>query len=243
MWASYIVHFSTICKTPHKRNNLIVFRKINFPISKNLFRLSKMPKTNTFQTHKYKGFFRNTLWSRHVCIWNTITFNLTRNSNLHIWNIDRTKTILLPLFQLATRLNSKKPYETYIHNELSHIHLYMIIGNPIWHLWNIETKKIKFFFFNFSSKGDYWPPNTRNPLVHKSMSEMERNEKYAFRSSKCEIWISRNTKKSRTYLNLLACWFFEDESLYLILGVSKINQTVTYISIKKTRIWKFFVYT
>jgi len=45
-----------------------------------------------------------------------------------IWNDDRTKMIVLPSFQLATRLISHNTNETDFINELYHINLYMNIG-------------------------------------------------------------------------------------------------------------------
>ena len=40
----------------------------------------------------------------------------------------------LPLFQIATRLNTQNPYDTEIHYELREINLYMTIGNSNWHI-------------------------------------------------------------------------------------------------------------
>jgi len=42
--------------------------------------------------------------------------------------------IVLPSFQLATRLNSQTPYETEIYNELLHNNLYMNIGISNWYI-------------------------------------------------------------------------------------------------------------
>jgi len=64
---------------------------------------------------------------------------------LGIWNDDRTKLIVLPSFQLATRLNSQNRNETVFNNELCHINLYMVIGISNWHN-RILTPRIWFFF-------------------------------------------------------------------------------------------------
>jgi len=42
--------------------------------------------------------------------------------------------IVFSLFQLATRINSQNPYETEIHNEISHINSFMITGISKWHI-------------------------------------------------------------------------------------------------------------
>jgi len=61
----------------------------------------------------------------------------------------------LPLFQLATRLNSQNPYETEIHNEHSYINLYMITANSKWHILSIDHTKMGFWLY-FRSIHDYW---------------------------------------------------------------------------------------
>jgi len=48
----------------------------------------------------------------------------------------------LPLFQIATILNSQDPYETEIHNEICLINLYMIIGISNLNFWSIESTKM-----------------------------------------------------------------------------------------------------
>jgi len=47
---------------------------------------------------------------------------------LGIWNDDRTKMIVLPSFQLATRLNSQNTNETVFIIERWHINFFMNIG-------------------------------------------------------------------------------------------------------------------
>ena len=42
--------------------------------------------------------------------------------------------MVLPYFQLATRLTSYNPYETEIHYELRRINLYMENGISNWHI-------------------------------------------------------------------------------------------------------------
>jgi len=49
------------------------------------------------------------------------------------WNIDRTKMIVLPSFQLATRLNSHKTNETEFINENWHINKFMNFDISNWH--------------------------------------------------------------------------------------------------------------
>ena len=103
---------------------------------------------------------------------------------LGIWNDDRTKMIVLPSFQLASRLNSHNTDETEFINEISPINLFMNIGISNWHNRNFDFTKM-FCLLYFSSLHDYWPPSTWTSLVHTSSGEMERCEKLAFSSSKC----------------------------------------------------------
>jgi len=84
-----------------------------------------------------------------------------------MWNDDITKIGALPVFQLATRLNTHNPYETEIHNEFWEINLCMNIGNSTWYIWNIDSTKWSICLY-FSSKNDNWPPDTLNALVHNS---------------------------------------------------------------------------
>ena len=64
---------------------------------------------------------------------------------LGTWNDDRPNMIVLPSFQIATRLNSQNRCETDIINELWHINLYMNIGISSWHNWSFYPTKMKFF--------------------------------------------------------------------------------------------------
>jgi len=77
--------------------------------------------------------------------WHTFTLNIkTSISSWDIWNDNRTKMIILPLFKLFRLLNSQNTYEIEIHNELWQINLYMNIGISNWHFWTIDTKKMSF---------------------------------------------------------------------------------------------------
>jgi len=48
----------------------------------------------------------------------------------------------LPLFHIATRLNSQKPYETEIQNEICLINFYMNIGTSKLNFWTIDPTRI-----------------------------------------------------------------------------------------------------
>ena len=112
---------------------------------------------------------------------------------LVIWNDDRTKMIVLPSFQLATRLNSQNTNEADFINEIWHIHCLWILIYPIGiiEVWN--SRKCCFWFY-FISLHDYWPPSTWNSLVHTSWGEMERCEKSAFQLLKMRKKFRWNTK-------------------------------------------------
>jgi hypothetical protein len=64
-----------------------------------------------------------------------------------IWNDDRTKIIVFPSFQFATRLNSPNSYELEVINEHWHINLYINIGISNWNNWSFDPTKMKFFYF------------------------------------------------------------------------------------------------
>ena len=123
--------------------------------------------------------FQITIRKRHVymdigwtCIWNQFFY-------LGIRNDDRNKMIVLPSFQLATRLNSQNTNETDFINEIWHVHCLCILIFPIGIIEVLFSRKCCFWFY-FRSLHDYWPPNTWNSLVHTSWSEMERCDKRAF---------------------------------------------------------------
>jgi hypothetical protein len=73
---------------------------------------------------------------------------LNQYFNLGIWNDHRTKIIVLPSFQLATRSNSQNRNETEFINDLWHINLYMNIGISNWHNWIFDPTKMKFLLFS-----------------------------------------------------------------------------------------------
>jgi len=68
-------------------------------------------------------------------------------SSWEIWNHDRTLMIDMLLFQLATRLNSRKTYEIEIHNEIWEINLYVNICVSNWHDGIFEPTNMKIFTF------------------------------------------------------------------------------------------------
>jgi hypothetical protein len=89
--------------------------------------------------------FKITIKKKHVFtdfrwpwIWNQYFY-------LGIWNDDRTKIIVLPSFQLPTRLNAQNANENEIFNKLRHINLYMDICISNWHNWSFDPTKMKFF--------------------------------------------------------------------------------------------------
>ena len=123
----------------------------------------------------------------------------------------------LPLFQLATRLNTQNPYETQIHNEFTEINLYMNIGISNWHIWSIDPRKWK-------------------SLVHNSKSEMERCEKVAFQLIKIrKMNISRNIKIEYVTDVFVSVGSSRMKFILFNRGWAHKSKTVTYISIKITR--------
>jgi hypothetical protein len=88
--------------------------------------------------------FKITIRKRHVYIDIRWPWIWNQQFCLGIWIDDRTKMIILPSFQLATRLNSQNTYENIFHNEIWHINLYMNIGISNWHNWSYYTMRLKF---------------------------------------------------------------------------------------------------
>ena len=111
--------------------------------------------------------FKITIRKTHVYIDIRWTWIWNQFFSLGIWKDDRTIMIVLPSFQLATRLNSQNTNETEFINELWHINLYMNI---------VSTQRKWSFLIYFSSLNLYWLPSTWNSLVHNSLGEMERCE-------------------------------------------------------------------
>ena len=89
--------------------------------------------------------FKFTYRNRHVYIdicwpwiWNQYFY-------LGIWNDDRTKIIVFPLFQVVTQINSQNRNEIDFFNISRHIILYMNIGISNWHNWSFDPTNMKFF--------------------------------------------------------------------------------------------------
>ena len=88
--------------------------------------------------------FKITIRKRHVYIDIGWPWIWKKCLCLEIWNDDRTKMVVFPSFQFATRLNSQNTNETAFINELWYINLFMNIGNSNWH--NRSFDHIKCFF-------------------------------------------------------------------------------------------------
>ena len=180
--------------------------------------ISKRFKINS-QIHYKKLRFRMNKETL-IWMWTSITW-------WHILNDDFIKMGALPLFQLATRWNTQKPYETDIHNEFREINLYMNIGISNWIFWSIDPRKWRFCLY-FSSIHDYWPPNTLNSLVHNSKCEMERSEKVAFQLIKIrKTNISRNINIKYETDFFLSVWCSRMKFILVIREWEHKSQTVT----------------
>jgi hypothetical protein len=126
-------------------------------------------------------------------IWNQFFY-------LGIWNVDRTKMIVLHSFQLITWLNSQNTNETEFINESWHIHCLWIFIISIG-IIEVSTSR-KCFWFYFSSLHDHCPPSTWNSLVHTSWGEMNRCDKRAFqllKMRKKKISWNINTKSETDF--------------------------------------------
>ena len=94
--------------------------------------------------------------------------------------------ILLPSFQLATRLNSQNTNENALLMNTYTLIILWILEIPIG-IIEFSTSRKCFFWLYFSSLHDYWPPGTWNSLVLTSWGEMEGREKRAFQLLKLRI--------------------------------------------------------
>jgi hypothetical protein len=109
--------------------------------------------------------FKVTIRKRHVYIDIGWTWIWNRCFYLGIWNDDRNKTVVLPSFHLATRLNSQNTNVIEFINELCHINFLWILVFLIGIIEFSISRKFCFWLY-FSSLHDYWPTSTWNSLVH-----------------------------------------------------------------------------
>ena len=116
---------------------------INFQLSIMTKRLAKHIST--------KVSFKITIRKRHVYIdfawawiWNLCFY-------MGIWNDDRTKTIVLPSFPLATRLNSKNTNESEFINEIYTLICLCILVFPICIIEISKSRKCFLTLFQFLS--------------------------------------------------------------------------------------------
>jgi len=113
-----------------------------------------------------------------------------------IWNVERTKIIFLPSFQLVTRLNSQKRNETYLLMNSDTLIFIWILVFPIG-IIQVSTHENEVLLLYFSFLHDYWPPSTLISLVHNTLFKMEWCEKRAFQLLKMQKKkISWNKKPS-----------------------------------------------
>jgi hypothetical protein len=98
------------------------------------------------------------------------------------------------------------------------------------------------FWHCFSSLHDYWPPSTRNSLVHTSWAEMEWCEKRAFQLFKFRKIKSSWDIKTKCVRDFLLTGLRVWNIMLCITWWAHKRHIFTLISIKIMRIWKFFVY-
>ena len=107
------------------------------------------------------------------------------------------------------------------------------------------TTPRKWSFWHFiGTLNDYWPPSAWNVLVDNSWGEKEGFEKRAFQLLKMrKKKISWNIKTKCVTEFLLQLCLRVCRIIFVITRWAHKSQTLTLISIKIMRIWKFFVYT
>jgi len=102
-------------------------------------------------------------------IWNQCSYLGNRNDDL-------TKIIVLPSFQLATRLNSQKKMKLSLLMKSDTLICLWKLVFPIGIIQVSNSCKCCFLLY-FSSLHNYRPPSPWNSLVHTSWGEMEQCEK------------------------------------------------------------------
>ena len=110
--------------------------------------------------------YKITIRKRHVYIDIRWPWKWKQYFYLGIWEDERSKIILLPSFQLVTRLNSQKRNEkSLLMNSDTLIYIW-ILAFPIG-IIQVSIPRKWSFLLSFSSLHDYWPPTTLISLVHK----------------------------------------------------------------------------
>ena len=116
--------------------------------------------------------FKITIRKRHVYIDIRWPWKWKQYLYLGIWEDECSKIILLPSFQLVTRLNSLNRNETSLLMNSDTLICIWILAFPIG-IIQVSTPRKWSFFLYFSSLHDYWPPTTLISLVHNPLGEME----------------------------------------------------------------------
>ena len=123
--------------------------------------------------------FKITIWKRHVHIDIRWPWKWNQYFYLGIREVERSKIIFLPSFQLVTRLNSQNRKETSLLINPDILICIWILAFPIG-IIQFSTPRKWSFLLHFSSLHHYWPPTPLISLVHNSLGEMEWCEKRAF---------------------------------------------------------------
>ena len=122
------------------------------------FQLSIMSKRLTKHIIS-KVSFQITTRKRHMYIDIVWPWIWTQCFYLRIWNDDRIKMIILPSFELATRLNSQNTNKTEFINEFYTSICLWILVFPIG-IFEVLTSRNYCFWIYFSTLNDYCLPST-----------------------------------------------------------------------------------
>ena len=135
--------------------------------------------------------FKSTIRKRHVHIDIRGPWKWNQYFYLGIRDVELSKIIFLPSFQLVKRLNSQNSNETCLLMSSDTLIFIWILAFPIG-IIQVSTPRKWSFLLYFSSLRVYWPPTTLISLVHNSSGETEWCEKRAFQLLKM-----RKKKESR----------------------------------------------
>ena len=145
---------------------------------------------------------------------------------------ERSKIILLPSFQLVTRLNWKNRNETSLLMNSDTLNCIWILAFPIGIIQVSTPRKWSFLHF-ISSLHDYWPPITLISLEHNSV-EMEWCEKRAFQLLKMrkmkESW-NKKTECVTDFLLTVRTSSMKDYTCHYAVSTQKTKVCINFIKI------------
>ena len=116
--------------------------------------------------------FKITIRKRHVYTDIRWPWKWNQYFYLRIWEDERSEIILLPTYQLVTRLNSQNRNETSLLMISDTLICIWILEIPVG-IIQVSTPRKWIFLIYVSSLHNYWPPTTLISLEHNALGEMD----------------------------------------------------------------------